>query len=133
MTPKGARSQESGVRSPARTFRDVIVWQRAHRFVLEVYRYTSSFARTEIYGLTSQFRRAAISIPANIAEGFKRRGDPDKVRFLNIAQGSIEECRYYLTLADDLKYGENDALMALLEEISKIIDSYAKAILTPDS
>jgi four helix bundle protein len=133
MIAKGARSQESGVRSPARTFRDLVLWQKAHRFVLEVYGYTSSFPRTETYGLVSQFRRAAISIPANIAEGFKRRGDADKVRFLNIAQGSIEECRYYLILAGDLKYGENDSLLSLLEETSKIIDSYAKGILTPDS
>ena len=61
-----------------------------------------SFPKSETYGLTSQFRRAAVSVPANIAEGFRKRGRADKVRFLNIAQGSLEECRYYLILSDDL-------------------------------
>jgi four helix bundle protein len=133
MTPKGARSQESGVRSPARTFRDLVLWQKAHRFALGVYKFTALFPKAETYGLTSQFRRAAVSIPANIAEGFRKRGRADKVRFMNTAQGSIEECRYYLILATDLNYGANDKLMALLEEVSRIIDSYANAILTPDS
>jgi four helix bundle protein len=67
-------------------------------FVLAVYRISKNFPREEIYGLTSQFRRAAVSIPANIAEGFKKRGCNDKARFMNIAQGSLEECRYYLIL-----------------------------------
>ena len=61
-------------RNPAKTFEDLIVWQKAHQFVLNVYKYTSSFPKKEIYALTSQFRRAAISIAANIAEGFKKRG-----------------------------------------------------------
>lgn len=64
-----------------------------------VYQFTGQFPKTEIYGLTSQFRRAAISIPANISEGFKKKGATDKVRFMNIAQGSVEECRYYLILS----------------------------------
>ncbi|WP_416212204.1 four helix bundle protein [Nostoc sp. DedSLP03] len=71
-----------------------------------VYQFTGQFPKSEIYGLTSQFRRAAISIAANIAEGFKKKGAADKVRFLNIAQGSLEECRYYLILSKDLDYGE---------------------------
>jgi four helix bundle protein len=125
MTPNGARR-------PARTFQDLVLWQKAHQFVLNVYKYFSSFPKTETYGLVSQFRRAAVSIPANIAEGFRKRGRADKVRFLNIAQGSIEECRYYLILASDLNYGANDKLMDLLEEVSRIIDSYANAILNSD-
>ena len=88
------------MRLPARNFQDLIVWQKAHHFVLGVYGVSKSFPREEIYGLTSQFRRAAISIPANIAEGFKKRGRADKVRFMNIAQGSLEECRYYLILVE---------------------------------
>jgi len=120
-------------RAPARTFRDLVVWQKAHQFVLGVYQYSAGFPRSEAYGLTSQFRRAAISIGANIAEGFRRRGDADKVRMLNIAQGSLEECRYYLILASDLNYGECSKLTMLLEEVSRILDAYAKAILTPDS
>jgi four helix bundle protein len=129
----GVRSQESEVRIKARTFQDVIAWQKAHKFVLGVYRYSSTFPRTETYGLTSQFRRAAVSIPANIAEGFRRRGKNEKVRFLNIAQSSLEECRYYLILSQDLEYGRNEDLRSMLEETSKVLDSYSKAILTPDS
>jgi four helix bundle protein len=107
LKESGARSQneennleESGVkvkRIPARIFQDLIVWQKAHQFVLMVYRFSENFPKTELYGLTSQFRRAAISIPANIAEGFKKKHKTDKARYMNIAQGSIEECRYYLS------------------------------------
>jgi four helix bundle protein len=130
MNPaKEDRSQKTEVRSAARNFQDLVLWQKAHRFVLEVYQYSAAFPRAETYGLTSQFRRAAVSIPANIAEGFRRRGKPDKARFLNTSQSSIEECRYYLILARDLNYGENEKLMCLLEEVSRIIDTYAKAIL----
>ena len=100
-------------REPAKTFQDLIVWQKAHQFVLAVYRLTDNFPRQEIYGLTSQLRRAAVSIPANIAEGFKKQGRADKARFMNIAQGSIEECRYYLILAKDLGYGDSNSLMSL--------------------
>ena len=128
--------------APARTFQDLLVWQKAHVFVLSVYRYTSDFPRTETYGLVSQFRRAAVSIPANLAEGFRKTGRADKARFLNIAQGSIEECRYYLILSHDLGYGKNEPLMVILEEVSRMINAYSKAIvstqrsrmiLTPDS
>jgi four helix bundle protein len=80
---------------PAKTFKDLIVWQKAHRFVLAIYSLTAGLPRSEIYCLTSQMRRAAIFIPANIAEGFRKRGKSDKTRFLNIAQGSLEESRYY--------------------------------------
>jgi four helix bundle protein len=107
----GVRSQESEeMREPARTFQDLIVWQKAHGFVLSVYKFTETFPKSEIYGLTSQFRRAAVSIPANIAEGFKKKGAADKVRFMNIAQSSLEECRYYLILSRDLEYGETKEL-----------------------
>ena len=86
----------------SKTFQDVEVWQRAHKWVLAVYRLTEGFPKQEMFGLTSQLRRAAISVPANFAEGFKKLGIPDKLRFYNIAQGSLEECRYYLILANDL-------------------------------
>jgi four helix bundle protein len=121
------------LRAASKTFQDLVVWQKAHRFVLDVYRYTGEFPKSELYGLTAQLRRAAVSIPANIAEGFRRLRDPDKVRMLNIARASLEECRYYLILAQDLGYGESEDLMAQLVEVSKILDAYAKAILTPDS
>jgi four helix bundle protein len=130
------RSQESGVRSqraPARTFEDLIVWQKAHAWVLAVYHFTDSFPAKEIYSLTSQFRRSAVSIPANIAEGFKKAGVADKKRFMNIAQGSLEESRYYLILSRDLGYGDTTSLLQNLEEISRLLNAYSKAIEIPGS
>ena len=120
-------------RNPAKTFEDLVVWQKAHKFALEVYRFTDSFPRSELYGLTSQLRRAAVSVAANIAEGFKKIGKADKARFMNTSQGSIEECRYYLILVKDLGYGETQELNSLLEEVSKLLTSYRSAILNCDS
>ncbi len=117
-----------GMTKPAKTFKELMVWQKAHQFVLATYSFTASFPRSEIYCLTNQMRRAAISIPANIAEGFKKRGASDKMRFLNIAQGSLEECRYYLILAQDWGYGSTTKMEALLEEISRLLIAYASAI-----
>ena len=108
----------------ARSFEDVEIWKKAHQFVLGVYRLTEEFPKHELFGLTSQLRRAAVLIPANFAEGFKQTGKPDKVRFYNIAQGSLEECRYYLRLTNDLNYGETDELRSNLEEVSKMLTSY---------
>jgi len=101
-------------RAAARSFRDLLVWRRAHEFVLAVYTFTAGFPRQETYGLAAQMRRAAVSIPANIAEGFRRRGRADKAPFMNVAEGSLEECRYYLILAQDLGYGDSAKLDALL-------------------
>ena len=84
-------------------------------------------------GSRIKMRRAAVSIPANIAEGFRRRGKADKARFMNVAEGSLEECRYYLILAHDLGYGDTGRLTALLEEVSKLLNAYASAILSSDS
>jgi four helix bundle protein len=117
----------------ARTFEDLVVWQRAHQFVLSVYQLSAAFPRSETYGLSVQFRRAAVSIAANIAEGFRKRGRADKVRFFNIAQGSSEECRYYLILTRDLHYGEVAGSRRLLEEVSKMLDAYSRAVLNSDS
>ncbi|MEN8245582.1 MAG: four helix bundle protein [Thermodesulfobacteriota bacterium] len=117
----------------AKCFQDLIVWQKSHQFVLSVYRYTRLFPKSELYGLTSQFRRAAVSVPANIAEGFKKKTKPDKARLLNIAQGSLEECRYYSILAKDLDYGTNDDLRNLIIEVSKLLDAYLSAILNSNS
>ncbi len=118
------------MRTPAKTFEDLIVWQKAHAFVLAVYRYTESFPKSELYGLTAQLRRAAVSIAANIAEGFKKTGKMDKARFMNTSQGSVEECRYYLILSRDLGYGQTEELKSLLEEVSKLLTSYRSAILS---
>ena len=119
-------------RVAARSFRDLLVWRNAHTFVLATYHFTSRFPKSEIYGLAQQMRRAAVSIPANIAEGFTRRGKPDKARFMNIAESSLEECRYYLILAQDLGYGQTAALMHCLEEVSRPLNAYARAILASD-
>ena len=131
----GVRSQNSGVRmkQPAKTFEDLVVWQKAHRFVLAVYRLSQTFPRSEIYGLSSQFRRAAVSIAANIAEGFRKRCKADKLRFFNMAQGSLEECRYYLMLTRDLAYGDVSETSRLLEEVSKLLEAYSRSILNSDS
>ena len=117
-------------RPPARSFRDLVVWRKAHEFVLAVYPFTTAFPKQETYGLALQLRRSAVSIPANIAEGFRRRGKADKARFMNLAEGSIEESRYYLILAKDLGYGATDRLMISLEEVSRLLEAYARAILT---
>ena len=113
---------------PAQSFRDLIVWQKAYEFVLRTYELTKHFPRDEQYCLIPQLRRAAISIPANIAEGFKKRGIADKNRFFNTSQGSVEECRYYLILGDDLGYGRCTALEPVLEEVSRLLVSYSKAV-----
>ena len=115
-------------RAPARTFQDLVVWQKAHQFVLAVYHYSDYFPQKEVYSLTSQLRRAAVSIPANIAEGFKKMSFADKLRFYNIAQGSLEECRYYLILTRDLNYGDVRGLQTELERISKMLDAYMRAV-----
>ena len=112
----------------AKSFKDLLVWQKSHLFVLEVYRLTASFPKSELYGLVSQLRRAAVSIAANIAEGFGKRGIQDKARFLNIAQGSVEECRYYLLLSQDLNYASTNALSEKLEEVGRMLASYLQKI-----
>ena len=113
---------------PAKQFRDLKFWEKAHLLVLAVYALSRNFPHHELYGLTSQLRRAAVSIAANIAEGFKKRTKPEKLRFLNIAQGSLEECRYYLILAQDLEYAATEEILNQLEEVSKILEAYSRKI-----
>ena len=120
-------------RRPAKVFQDLIVWQKAHQFVLSMYNFSQNFPKTETYGLTSQIRRAAISIPANIAEGFKKKTKPDKIKYMNIAQGSLEECRYYLILSRDLDYGGTSLLISQREEVSKLLEVYTSSILNSGS
>ena len=104
------------------------MWRKAHDFVLGVYRASASFPKNETFELTSQLRRAAVSVPANIAEGFVKRGKPDKARLMNVAQGSLEEARYYLILADDLGYMDNVVLLANAEEISRLSERYIERV-----
>jgi four helix bundle protein len=113
---------------PAKSFEDLIVWQKAHQFVLAIYALTESFPRSELFGLTSQMRRAGISIPSNIAEGFKKRCTKEKVHLLNVAQASLEESQYYLILTRDLRYGDTGQLRPNLDEISRMLESYVKGI-----
>lgn len=120
-------------RIPARTFQDLVVWRKAHELVLAVYSFTKTFPKEETYGLALQMRRAAVSIPANIAEGFRRRGKADKARYMNMAEASLEESRYYLILTQDLGFGDTSSLTTSLEEVSRLLNAYSKAILTSDS
>jgi four helix bundle protein len=115
-------------RVAARTFQDLVVWRKAHELVLAIYSFTARFPKQEMYGLTLQMRRAAISVPANIAEGFRRRGKADKARYMNMAEGSLEESRYYLILSQDLGYGDTSKLVASLEDVSRLLNAYASAI-----
>ncbi len=114
-------------------FQDLETWQRAHQLVLAIYRCTAGFPVAERYGLTSQMQRAAVSVPANIAEGFKRRGNADKTRFYNISEASLEEVKYYLILARDLGYLDDiEALMADAETVSKLLYRLIESIQNPN-
>jgi len=113
----------------AQTFRDLVVWQKSHALVLEVYKLTRRLPKEELFGLVSQMRRAAVSIPANIAEGFKRRGKPDKARHMNIAQGSLEELQYFFVLCADLSYLPANPVDDRANEVGRMLTSYIKQIL----
>ena len=116
-------------RDVARTFRDLEVWRKSHLVVLEVYKLTRRLPKEELFGLVSQMRRSAVSVPANIAEGFKRRSKPDKARQLNIAQASLEELRYFFILCGDLSYLPAKVMDDRLEEVARMLDSYTQRIL----
>lgn len=116
------------VSGPAKSFVDLAVWRDAHAFVLEAYRLTAEFPADERFGLSAQFRRAAVSIPANIAEGFRKYSAADKARFFNTAEGSLEECRYYCILTQDLGYGQTGALHRQLDAIARQLASYIRRL-----
>jgi four helix bundle protein len=116
------------IRQASKSFRDLIVWQKAHELVLVVYLKTQSFPKEEAYALTSQIRRSSMSVAANIAEGFKKKGPHDKVKFYNIAQGSLSETEYFLLLSQDLKYGDMKELMSKADEVGRILNAYIKTI-----
>jgi four helix bundle protein len=125
---KEPRIWENNLRA-AKTFEDLEVWRKAHQWVLGIYAMTKCFPRDELFGLTSQLRRASVSVPANIAEGFIKRSSSDRARFYNIAQGSLEECRYYLILTNDLGYADTQQLSEGLQEVSRMLRSYTQAVL----
>ncbi len=110
-------------------FEQLEVWQFSHAVVLAVYRLTSAFPDHERFGLTSQMRRAAVSVPANIAEGFKRRSPRDKIHFYNISQGSLEEVRYYVRLAVELNYMHPDEQLAQrIEQTARMLHGLMASI-----
>jgi four helix bundle protein len=124
-------NSEVKITNGAQSFKDLVVWQKAHDFVLAVYKHTAAFPKEEVYGLTSQFRRAAVSCPANISEGFPKKGKADKLRFFNISQGSLEEFRYYCLLAKELHYIDEEAYLILeakAQDVSKILRGYMQKI-----
>jgi len=120
------------VTAPAQSFEDLIVWQKSHQLTLLVYRVTTAFPKPELYGLVSQMRRASVSVPANIAEGFKRRKNPDKARCMNIAQGSLEELRYYFLLSRDLGYLQ-DIERSRIDEVGRLLTAYIRAVLRSET
>ena len=112
-------------------FKDIVAWQKAHTFVLSVYEIAKKFPEYERHGLWSQFTRAAVSIPANIAEGYKRISKQEKLRFLNYSQASLEECRYYVVLALDLHYITPEDAQLLnykIEGASWYLNAYADGV-----
>ena len=120
-------------RAPAERFEDLIVWQKSHALTLKVYHLTKHFPKEELFGLTSQMRRAAVSVAANIAEGFSKRGRPDKARIMNISQASLEELRYYTILAKDLGYLRGDTDWRDLDEVARLLGAYVRALASRSS
>jgi len=128
--PPGPRVlRRAGGAGRTERFEDLEVWRKAHALVLAIYRVTALFPVAERFGLTSQMRRAAVSIAANIAEGAKKRTARDQSNFYNTAQGSLEELRYYLILSRDLKYRADglDSLNAQLDEVGRMLYALAQA------
>jgi four helix bundle protein len=112
-----------------KSFRDLVVWQKAHHLVLEIYRITKGYPLEEKFGLVSQMRRAAISVPANIAEGFRKYSKRDKINFYNIAQGSLDELHYYAILSKDLGYiSESNSLIDRIQEVGKMLFGLANSV-----
>ena len=110
-------------------FENLQVYQKAHRWVLEVYKLTRRFPKEELFVLTAQLRRAAISVPSNICEGYRKRSKADKLYSYNVAQNSLEEARYQLILAHDLGYADTETVRTLLDEVSRMLDAYVRAII----
>ena len=116
------------MREPAQKFEDLIVWQKSHALTLRVYKVTKTYPKDELFGLTSQMRRAAVSVSANIAEAFSRKSKPDKTRILNISQGSLEELRYFFILSRDLGYLPDDSESADVDEVGRLLGGYVRGI-----
>ena len=114
-------------------YRKLKIWEKSHRLTLEVYRVTASFPKEELYGLTSQLRRSASSVPANIAEGCGRNGDAELARFLDIALGSANELDYHLLLAHDLGLigsADHARLESKVREVNSMIAAFVNKLRT---
>jgi four helix bundle protein len=114
-------------------FRQLKVWEKSHQLALAIYKITKEFPKEELYGLTSQIRRASMSIPTNIAEGCGRHTDADFARFLQMAMGSASETEYQLILAHDLDFLSNDSYEQLrneAEEVKRMLASLLKTLRT---
>lgn len=117
------------MRKKAERFQDLEVWQKAHHLVLAVYKVTQTYPGEEKFGLVSQMRRAGVSIAANSAEGFKKRGIKDKSNFYNIAQGSLEELRYYFILSKDLDYmHSHEEIMGDVDTVGRMLHGLILAL-----
>lgn len=101
-------------------YKDLKVWEKAHKFTLAVYDFTKSFPKEELYGLTNQLRRASSSIPANIAEGCGKNSKAELAHYLNIALGSANETGYFLILSKDLHYLPTETFPELFDRINQI-------------
>ncbi len=113
------------------TYKDLKVWQKADELALHVYSVTKKFPKDEVYGITSQIRRAVLSVPTNIVEGYSRKGDKELARFVNIAIGSIAETEYLLTFAQRLGYltaHEYSETETLRSEVGKLLWSFYKTV-----
>jgi len=103
-----------------RDFKKLKIWQRSHQLALDVYKSTENFPKSELYGLTSQIRRSAVSIPSNIAEGCGKEGQAEFARYLRIAMGSASELEYQLILSHDLIYLSEESFRALEDEVTQL-------------
>jgi len=113
------------------SFKDLIVWQKSHQLTLDIYRATSLFPNSEKFGIVSQIRRAAYSVPSNIVEGHSRKSRKEFLQFLSIAKGSLEELKYFIILSGDLGYINDETakrLEEISEEVSKILHAFTKSL-----
>lgn len=108
-----------------RRFTELKVWERSHQLVLTIYRLTAHFPQAEVFGLTSQLRRACVSVPANVAEGAKRRSQKDFAHFLNIAEGPLSEVEYLVGLSRDLGHVSEVGIAQVLTEVSEVLKMLA--------
>ena len=117
--------------SKTKSFQDLLVWKKSHNVVIEIYKKTKKFPKEELYGITSQMRRSAVSVPANIAEGYRKKSKAEKIHFFEISLCSLQELRYYIILCKDLNYFDSidfENLNSEINEIGKMITAYINAI-----